>query len=66
MPSDEAVREIIRELEGRGYRDPVGRDVTVHLATKYLGASEGEQPDRCFPDVAPSLDDLVDRGRLDA
>jgi hypothetical protein len=51
------IRAIIKELDGKGYRDPVGRNATVHLALAYFGAEEGEE-------VARDLDDLPVAGTL--
>lgn len=65
---DQFIREIIEELDNKGYRDPLGRNVTVHLVVKYLGGDEGKRPYRGqragWDNVAPTIEDMADTGRL--
>lgn len=54
---DSAMRDAVISLIGRGYRDPVGRCASAHLAIQFFGATEGDDP-------ATSIDDLESPGRL--
>jgi hypothetical protein len=58
---ERGVRAALESLEGKGYRDPLGRPAEVHLAIMFFGAKEYEHyPD----DVAYSLDEMESTGTL--